>query len=497
MVFLISLVLALILSLLLGKKLRSHPEPFYWAAVILDLVVAVCAFAGVRFPGWFGNWVWPIFARGALAGAIFVLVMLTGAFPKSSRGLKLLLPVRGQLSILACILSIGHNLAYSKTYLIRMFTHTGSMPLPTLISVICAVGMDLLMIPLFITSFPTVRKRMGAKRWKRLQRLAYPFYALLCAHILLLTIPNALRGRPGYTVTVFVYTAVFVAYLLCRLIKTAEGKAGAVKLRRRQLGGLLCGLLAAAVLTAGIRLPNIRSSGGQTLSAAASAPSPAVSAEAVSVQEAVPSETPSGAEVREIPTAEESPSSAAPIPTISPEPEPEDPPQPLPTESIAASAAPSETSAPTYADETAPVTAPEPTPSPSPEPTPSPSPEPTPVPTPDPTPESAPAPTPEPAPEPVRTYRDGTYTGAAMGNLGTGSDVEVSITILEDRIVSIAITGFKDDADYFDPGTEGASMIAAMLSAQSPHVDGISGATYSSQGLIDAVRNALAKARQQ
>jgi uncharacterized protein with FMN-binding domain len=95
----------------------------------------------------------------------------------------------------------------------------------------------------------------------------------------------------------------------------------------------------------------------------------------------------------------------------------------------------------------------------------------------------------------VRTYRDGTYTGAAMGNLGTGTDVEVSVTIAEDRIVSITITGFKDDADYFDPDVEGAAMIRAMLSAQSVNVDGVSGATYSSQGLMDAVRNALSKAR--
>ena len=94
-------------------------------------------------------------------------------------------------------------------------------------------------------------------------------------------------------------------------------------------------------------------------------------------------------------------------------------------------------------------------------------------------------------------YHDGTYAGEAMGNLGTGTDVEVSVTITEDRIVSIAITGFKDDMDYFDPGVEGASMINAMLLAQSPNVDGVSGATYSSQGLKDAVRNALAKAGRQ
>ena len=49
--------------------------------------------------------------------------------------------------------------------------------------------------------------------------------------------------------------------------------------------------------------------------------------------------------------------------------------------------------------------------------------------------------------------------------------------------------------DYFDPGADGARMIAAMLSAQSPNVDGVSGATYSSEGLRAAVRAALSQAR--
>ena len=69
------------------------------------------------------------------------------------------------------------------------------------------------------------------------------------------------------------------------------------------------------------------------------------------------------------------------------------------------------------------------------------------------------------------------------------------MTIRDDRIVDIRITAFKDDVDYFDPGADGARMIAAMLSAQSPNVDGVSGATYSSEGLRAAVRAALSQAR--
>ena len=106
-----------------------------------------------------------------------------------------------------------------------------------------------------------------------------------------------------------------------------------------------------------------------------------------------------------------------------------------------------------------------------------------------------PEPTPEPTPEPARIYRDGTYSGAGRGNLGTASDVTVSVTIAEDRITSIVITGFKDDEDYFSIASDGAKMISAMLQLQSPNVDGISGATYSSEGLIAAVWDALGKAR--
>ena len=95
---------------------------------------------------------------------------------------------------------------------------------------------------------------------------------------------------------------------------------------------------------------------------------------------------------------------------------------------------------------------------------------------------------------PASIYRDGTYTGYGVGNHGTAADVAVAVTIENDRIVSIEITGFLDDPEYFSPGIEGAQMISAMLQTQSANVDAVSGATYSSEGLIDAVRAALAQA---
>lgn len=101
----------------------------------------------------------------------------------------------------------------------------------------------------------------------------------------------------------------------------------------------------------------------------------------------------------------------------------------------------------------------------------------------------APDPEPEPEPEPVLKYQNGTFTGSGEGYYGA---VTVSVTISDDVITSISIDSYIDDDDYFADAQNG--VISAILSAQSPDVSAVSGATYSSKGIMAAVRDALAKA---
>ncbi|MBQ3880064.1 MAG: FMN-binding protein [Oscillospiraceae bacterium] len=44
------------------------------------------------------------------------------------------MPMRAQLSILACILTIGHNIAYGKTYFVMLFGAPSRMPVTQLIA---------------------------------------------------------------------------------------------------------------------------------------------------------------------------------------------------------------------------------------------------------------------------------------------------------------------------------------------------------------------------
>lgn len=86
-------------------------------------------------------------------------------------------------------------------------------------------------------------------------------------------------------------------------------------------------------------------------------------------------------------------------------------------------------------------------------------------------------------------YCDGVYTGTARG---FGGDITVQVTIANDTITDISIVSAEGETrSYF---TRARYVISAMLTTGTPEVDTISGATYSSTGIINAVKSALKKA---
>lgn len=151
---------------------------------------------------------------------------------------------------------------------------------------------------------------------------------------------------------------------------------------------------------------------------------------------------------------------------------------------------PTNTPKPTSVPE--PTTAPEPTavPEPTEAPAPTSAPEPTDTPENSVTPE--PTATPEPTPVPADAYTDGTYTGIGEGNDGPDS-VQVTVTISGGQIVGATYFSY-DDEEYVDTAWEG--ILGQVMGKQSADsVDTVSGCTYSSQGIIQAFRNALNQAK--
>lgn len=91
--------------------------------------------------------------------------------------------------------------------------------------------------------------------------------------------------------------------------------------------------------------------------------------------------------------------------------------------------------------------------------------------------------------EPTYKYKDGTYSGSAQGFNGP---VGVSVTVSKDKITAVSVTSSTDDEPYI---SNAKALCSHMVSANSADVSGVSGATYSSNGIKGAVKAALAKAK--
>ena len=85
-------------------------------------------------------------------------------------------------------------------------------------------------------------------------------------------------------------------------------------------------------------------------------------------------------------------------------------------------------------------------------------------------------------------YKDGTYYGSGTG---FGGPLKVMVEISGGKIASIQIVENSDGSDYI---SKAASLIDSIITTQSTNVDTVSGATYSSVGIIQAVRDALSQA---
>ena len=90
--------------------------------------------------------------------------------------------------------------------------------------------------------------------------------------------------------------------------------------------------------------------------------------------------------------------------------------------------------------------------------------------------------------EDAAAYKDGTYYGSGTG---FGGPLKVMVEISGGKIASIQIVENSDGSDYI---SKAASLIDSIIATQSTNVDTVSGATYSSVGIIQAVRDALGQA---
>ena len=101
----------------------------------------------------------------------------------------------------------------------------------------------------------------------------------------------------------------------------------------------------------------------------------------------------------------------------------------------------------------------------------------------------------KPALEPIKDdgsseYEDGVYYGTADG---FGGEIKVEVTVKKGKVVKISVESAPDETPQYLNMAKG--VISRIIKAGSPNVDTVSGATFSSTGIIDAVRKALLQAK--
>jgi len=136
--------------------------------------------------------------QGFLGFAFFYLVMFAGALDNKSKLRKKLIGVRKEFSILGFLSITPH--AIGKLVLI----FTGEITYAWF-----GIAAFIIMIPLFITSFTYIRKRMANKTWKKLQILAYLIYLLILIHLVI-----------NYTqrIALILYIILFAVYFVFKFL---------------------------------------------------------------------------------------------------------------------------------------------------------------------------------------------------------------------------------------------------------------------------------------
>lgn len=218
MLLIISILILSVLCFFFNKQIKSHANILYLIATLIAIFFITYSRMklNVYFPEFVNKYLISIFSRGTISLALFTIVMYTGALSRSLTITKRLMSIRAELSIIACILTLGHNILYGFYYFPVLFTTPSSLSTYKLIATLITIVMICLMIPLMVTSFPSVRRKMPYKKWKRIQRSAYVFYGLIYIHIMVLFIPKIQKGKLS---DVLIYSFVFLLYYILRIHK--------------------------------------------------------------------------------------------------------------------------------------------------------------------------------------------------------------------------------------------------------------------------------------
>lgn len=214
-----SVIVLAVVFLLLSKSIKKHAVIYYIIFGIPLLLVALPSIGrlfGLEIAGFtripfLGEIIRDYIHMGTFGHPLLIIIMYMGALDMKYRNVKKMMSIRKELSIISGFAVFAHSLIRVINNLpgsIKFFTNNAEYMENTQVaselgagissfSFILGVFMLIIFIPLWVTSFDAVRKRMGYVKWKKLQRWSYVLYATLFIHAMGIQIGGMLNPRGG------------------------------------------------------------------------------------------------------------------------------------------------------------------------------------------------------------------------------------------------------------------------------------------------------------
>lgn len=212
--FILVLAVTAILAWLFRRLIKKYPVVFYILALLLNVLYVVSVYG--TLPEVIRRTLFLLMQKSTLSLALFAVVMFIGAFRRDSVIGVGLRPVRAELSIAACILTMGHMFVYLMAFLPRALGGGLTEGRFLLFFTTCVLLLVLLLI-LGITSFSEIKRRMNAASWVKLQKWAYVFFGLIYVHLVSILLPSALQQGVTARISIAIYTVLFGLYAIMRV----------------------------------------------------------------------------------------------------------------------------------------------------------------------------------------------------------------------------------------------------------------------------------------
>ena len=203
--------------ILLSKSIKKHATIYYIVFSLPFLLYLITFFGGMMKFEMPNLIIVPVLGEilrdyihvGAFGHPILVIIMYVGALNPRNPWVKKLLSIRKEISIISGFPILMHSLVRVMNNLpgaIKFFTdkegYLENTPVVSELgagissfSFILGIVLLVIFIPLWVTSFDSVRRRMGGIMWKKVQRWSYVLYALLFVHAIMIQAGGMLNPR--------------------------------------------------------------------------------------------------------------------------------------------------------------------------------------------------------------------------------------------------------------------------------------------------------------